>query len=410
MDASVPDWTAIRHAEGTRKVAGMTGKKGRRGWGKIRSLPSKRYQASYVGPDLVRHTAPNTYTSKLDAEGWLADERRRVERDEWTPPAQRAAEKNAQGITLGEYGPTWIEQRTKGGQPLKPRTKSHYTALFDEHIKPKLGKVALKNLTPEAVRAWHAGTLADKPTYRAHAYGLLHAMLATAVTDGHIAVNPAQIKGGAKATRKRQPVILDVAEVGQLADAIVPERMKALILISAWCGLRFGEVTELRRKDVGKGCEIISVWRAVVHRDGKCIVDTPKSGDGRKVVVPPHVRPVIEHHLTNHVAKAADSPLFPPERGGCHLRDKVFRESYFDPALKLIGRDGVNSPKPTIHDLRHFAGTSTARVGNLVETMGRLGHRTVQASLIYQAIAQGRDAEVAEALSKLAGVDTPTAP
>ena len=95
---------------------------------------------------------------------------------------------------------------------------------------------------------------------------------------------------------------------------------------------------------------------------------------------------------------------FPPARGGCHIRDRVFRDSYFDPALTKIGRDGEAKPRPAIHDLRHFAGTNTARVGNLVETMGRLGHKTVGASLIYQTIAQGRDAEVAEALSKLAEV------
>ena len=56
----------------------------------------------------------------------------------------------------------------------------------------------------------------------------------------------------------------------------------------------------------------------------------------------------------------------------------------------------------TIHSLRHFTGTTTARVGNLVETMGRLGHSTVQASLLYQSIVSGRDVEIAEALSKLA--------
>ncbi|MGB3229585.1 MAG: site-specific integrase [Mycobacterium sp.] len=381
----------------------MAGKKGRRSWGKIRGLPSGRWQASYVGPDLVRHTAPRTYTSKLDADGWLSDERRRIERDEWTPPAQRAAEKAAKGITLAEYGPTWIEQRTKGGQPLKPRTRAHYSSLFNEHIKHRtIGKTPLRSITTEAVRAWHGSTLADKPTYRSHAYGLLHAMLATAVTDGHLPANPAQIKGAQKASRKRVPVILDVAEVGRLADVIRPERFKAFILISAWCGLRWGEVTELRRRDIGKGCEVISVSRGVVHREGQCHIDTPKSGEGRRVVVPPHVRPAIEHHLATFVAKEPDALLFPPARGGCHLRDKVFRDTYFDPALIAIGRDGKKNPRPTIHDLRHFAGTSTARVGNLVETMGRLGHRTVQASLIYQAIASGRDAEVAEALSKLA--------
>ncbi|ODQ96611.1 tyrosine-type recombinase/integrase [Mycolicibacterium holsaticum] len=380
----------------------MAGKKGRRGWGWVRRLPSGRYQASYVGPDLLRHRAPRTYTAKEDAERWLADERWAVEREQWTPPAQREAQRRARGITLAEYGPTWIETRTKGGQPLKPRTKSHYTRLFDEHISPKLGKVALRDITPQAVRDWHAHTLSDKPTYRAHAYGLLHSMLASAVADEHIPVNPCQIKGAAKSSRKRQPVILDVDEVAALADAIQPERFKAWVLISAWLGTRWGESTELRRRDVSRDCAEITITRAVIHRDKSCVVDTPKSGEGRKVIVPPHVRPVLKHHLKTYVDKDPDALLFPPARGGCHLRDKVFRESYFDPALTKIGRDGKNKPRPTIHDLRHFAGTSTARVGNLVETMGRLGHKTVGASLIYQAIAQGRDAEVAEALSKLA--------
>jgi hypothetical protein len=46
----------------------------KRSFGTIRRLPSKRYQASYVGPDLARHSAPGTSTSKVDAEGWLTTE------------------------------------------------------------------------------------------------------------------------------------------------------------------------------------------------------------------------------------------------------------------------------------------------------------------------------------------------
>jgi hypothetical protein len=53
--------------------------------------------------------------------------------------------------------------------------------------------------------------------------------------------------------------------------------------------------------------------------------------------------------------------------------------------------------------LRHFAGTSAAKVSNLKETMDRLGHSTVGASLRYQHTAHGADAAVAEALSALAG-------
>ena len=53
--------------------------------------------------------------------------------------------------------------------------------------------------------------------------------------------------------------------------------------------------------------------------------------------------------------------------------------TYLAPALESIGREGVR-----VHDLRHFAGTQTARVGSLVETMERLGHSTASASLLYQ--------------------------
>ena len=57
----------------------MAGKKGHRGWGRIRRLPSKRFQANYVGPDLVRHNAPTTFTTKMDAEAFLHAERRSIE-------------------------------------------------------------------------------------------------------------------------------------------------------------------------------------------------------------------------------------------------------------------------------------------------------------------------------------------
>jgi acetylglutamate kinase len=120
-------------------------------------------------------------------------------------------------------------------------------------------------------------------------------------------------------------------------------------------------------------------------------------------VIPPHIRADLKHHLDVHVAKDPEALLFSPVRGGCHLNDKVFRDC-LDPALKkAVGRDVV------VHDLRHFAGTMTARVGNLPETMARLRHTTVKASLIYQQVVSGRDAEIAAALSVLAeGAVAPT--
>jgi integrase len=140
------------------------------------------------------------------------------------------------------------------------------------------------------------------------------------------------------------------------------------VLISAWCGLRWGEVTELRRKDIGAGTETIQVVRGVVHRAGiggdkGCRVDTPKSGRGRTVVVPDFIRADIKHHLDTYVGTGAEALVFAAEHS-CHLSDKTFRR-YFADALASIGRSGVR-----IHDLRHFAGTTTALAGaTLAETM-----------------------------------------
>ena len=245
------------------------------------------------------------------------------------------------------------------------------------------------------MRAWYAERNATHRTANAHAYALLHAVCATAVGDGLLAENPCTIKRAMSTQRQRQPVILSVEEVGRLADAVEPKRLRALVLISAWCGLRWGEVVELRRKDLSADAGIISVGRGATHRGG-CRIDVPKSGKPRVVVVPPHIRGDIGAHLKDYVAADAEALLFAPARGGCHLNDKVFRD-YLAPALEKIGREGVR-----VHDLRHFAGTQVARVGSLAETMNHLGHSTVSASLRYQHMVSGRDAEIAEALSKLA--------
>lgn len=364
----------------------MARTKGSRGWGHIRRLPSGRFQASYIGPDRVRHAAPITYSHKQRAEGWLSDERRLMEQDTWTPPAARSAARSAGRVTLAEYAATVIAERT-----LKPRTRLHYESLLRLHINPTIGKVPIGSLTQPAVRTWHA-TLSGAPA--AHSYGLVSMVCSTAVGDGLLAQSPCTIARATLTPRQREPIILTIAELGTLADK-VPERLKAAVLVSAWCGLRWGELTELRRKDIDDDAEVLFVRRAATHR-GECRIGTTKSGKGRTIVIPPHVRVDLTAHMETFMHIGPEALVFPPVRDGCHMNDRVFRDA-LTPALEDIGRDDLR-----IHDLRHFAGTQIARVGNLVESMQRLGHSTVKASLIYQQVVSGRDAEIAAALSELA--------
>ena len=341
-----------------------TTRRPRRSWGKIRRLPSGRWQASYSAPDLTRAVAPTTFTARMDAEYWLAEERRLIERGDWTSPALRSQQSIARGRTFGSYADMWVAQRA-----LKPRTVALYRSLLRGPL-AKLQTMPLAAITASTVRAWHAG-LPDTPTRNAHAYQLLHSVLNTAVTDGLITANPAAVRGAMSARTKREPVILTPIEVAKLAANIRPSELRAFILIAAWCGLRFGELVELRRKDIGEGCKVIHVARGAAHARGKCYVDTPKSGRTRKVPVPKLLRADIAEHLAG-VPSDPDSLLFPAPSGRCHLSDTSVRKAFHD----ALGRADVN-----LHDLRHFAGTQAARVGNLRETMDYLGHSTVGASL-----------------------------
>ncbi|MGV0581929.1 tyrosine-type recombinase/integrase [Mycolicibacterium elephantis] len=370
----------------------MSGKKAAREWGYVRKQATKsgRYQASFVGPDLKRHFAPVTFASKMNL-----IEKCAINDEPWQPPATRKQEKTAQALSLAQYAATVIEQRN-----LKPRTRMGYEASLKNYIEPKLGKIAVRDLTPAIVRSWFSSLGNAHPTRNGHAYGLLNMVCNTAVKDGLIERNPCMIERAMNPKTKRQPIVPTIPELEAIAGKLGSEpktaRFRALVLLSAWCGLRYGEVSELRRKDFDANCAVVTVGRGVTHRSGQCIIDMPKDGKPAKVVIPPHIRDDIKAHLADHVDRAADALLFIPARRGCHLNDRVFNKDVFKPAARTIGREDM-----TAHDLRHFAGTQTARVGNLVETMGRLRHSTHKASLIYQQQVSGRDIAVAEALSTL---------
>jgi integrase len=373
----------------------MANKQGRRGWGSLRRLPSsKRYQASYTGPDMARHTNPSgTFGTRLDAEAWLASERRLIDADRWTPPKRRSIAKRAKTITGGEDTEKWIAQRN-----VKPRTRIEYEALYHRLIKEPIGSTSLPLLTADAVRAWFASLGTGTPTRNAHAYGLLHAVMSTAVSDELIAVNPCRIPRVFNQPRKREPVILSPTDIHALADKIEPAQFRALVLVLGWLGPRWGEAIELRRSDFGPECSTLTIHRAATHR-GECRIGTTKSARGRSLVVPPHIREDIAEHMAAHVANDLGALVFPaltstPSAYGCHhLNDSVLAR-HMRKAITTLGHSDIR-----IHDLRHTAATNVAQRANLPEVMNYLGHSTVVAAMRYQGIVTGRDQEIAEALS-----------
>src|SRR6187551_2462764 len=116
----------------------------RRGFVAIEKLGSGRYRARYTGPDLKKHSAPITFDTKLDAEGWLVDERRLIQSGEWLPPSHRRQKAPLTELTFGEYAETWWQERT-----LKPTTRMHYRGTLDRDLLPVFGAITMRAITPE---------------------------------------------------------------------------------------------------------------------------------------------------------------------------------------------------------------------------------------------------------------------
>lgn len=352
----------------------------RSNFGSLRKLPSGRWQARYTAPGGKTTTAPMTFDTKGDALAWLSTVRADLVRGAWLPPDV--------DTTFGTYAATWLEHRT-----LKPRTRAHYRALLDQHLLPTFRDVPVYRLTPALVREWHARTALHTPTTRAHAYALLKTICATAVTDDLITANPCRIRtaGQAKRASKTEPASLEDLEA--LVDAM-PEKYRLMVLLAAWCGLRFGELTELRGKDIDTRKGVIKIRRAVTWVDSKPVVGTPKTDAGvRDVAVPPHLMPAVREHL---IAGTRDSLLFPSPQG-THLTTSTLYASFWR-ARGIAGR-----PDLRFHDLRHTGAVLAAATGaTLAELMSRLGHSTPGAAMRYQHAAKGRDAQIARHLSELA--------
>ena len=367
----------------------------RRGFGRLRRERSGRWSAAYTGPDTRLHRAATTFDAKDDAIAWLSAERKLVDLDVWTPLADRLAVKKATGKTLRQFSGDWLEtRRTKRG-PIKPRTKADYRRLLDRHILPTLGDLSLRNVTADRVNTWYLSLNAQTPTERAHAYQLLRAIFMTASDPKvrAVAQNPCQIEGAGQVTRAHKIRTASLDELVVIVDNM-PERLRLAVLLGAWCALRYGEVAELRRRDVDLRKGALEVSRGVTWPAGKATVGTPKTEAGsREVHIPPHIIPALTDHLRDQTGPGQDALLFPARSGG-HMHPRTFGKR-FDVARAAAGRPDLH-----FHDLRHTGAVLAAQTGaTLAELMARLGHSTPGAAMRYQHAAAGRDKAIAEALS-----------
>lgn len=366
----------------------MPGRK-TRSFGSLRRLPSGRWQAHYRGLDELLVSAPDTFPRKTDGARWLAMTEAELLARTWIDP-------DAGRVPLSDYADAWITERPS----LRPKTIQLYRYLLRRHVEP--GFTTIGNITEADVRRWRANLLdaGVSPVTTAKAYGLLKAILATAVADGLIRHNPCRVKGAGN-EQSPERLLLSIAQVRALAEACGP-RYRAMILLACFGGLRWGELVALCRRDIDTATATVRINRQLTEARGQApFFAPPKTAAGkRRVILPSSVIAEIQQHLDSYTDPAADALLFTSPRGGL-LRHSNFRRATWAPALTATGLVGTH-----FHDLRHAGNHLVAEAGaNLRELMERMGHASSRAALIYLHSTDDRQRALAEAISERARRD-----
>ena len=279
---------------------------------------------------------------------------------------------------------------------LRPSTQELYACLWRKWLEPAFGNVIIGSMTPETWREWyleqkvnHPGSLQPDKAYR-----LARTMLNTAVGDGLLRTNPCRVKGAGVERSSERPVVMP-SEVTQLAGLIDP-KYRAMVLLAAYCSLRFGELAGLRRARVDLLHCTVAIEEAAIELSSRVRFGPPKTAAGRRLIsIPPELIEALEHHLAEYVGTAPDALLF-TDRGGEPLGHNKFRPIWAA-ACRKAGVPGLH-----LHDLRHSGLTWTAAAGaTTAELMYRAGHSSPTVAMRYQHAQKHRDQEIAERLGAL---------
>jgi integrase len=190
-----------------------------------------------------------TFSSRRDARDFDAEVRRQRRAGSLTAL-------DAGTETFGEYVTgTWAACHAA---TLAPKTRVHYASLYDHHLRPYLGSIALHEISAEVIGRWQAERLAAGAGRVAvrHAIELLASILEHAFVAGRVGENPARRVKKARRPRRDEVQPLSPKTVEAMRRAL-GARDATLISVLAYAGLRPGEALSLRWGDIRENTLLI---------------------------------------------------------------------------------------------------------------------------------------------------------
>jgi integrase len=285
----------------------------------------------------------------------------------------REAEAQAEAQTLSEF---WERVYLPTAENTKsPGTLKVEKLLFKKWIRPALGDLALKDISPLRVTVL-LGEMAEagrRPGTAEHAKAVLRAVLALAIENEVVAgPNPcSRVKLGKFDNRRTR--FLTPAEARRLLEALKAEAPLAHdeALLSLFCGLRAGEIFAL-------------TWADINFDSRQILIRDPKNRRNRYAYLTSEVEAMLKARRQN---QSPDALVF-PGRGGR-------RQAEIGPAFRRVVEglgfnEGLSDPRQKLvfHSLRHTYASWLVQAGEAIYTVRQLmGHSTLAMTERYSHLA-----------------------
>lgn len=213
-------------------------------------------------------------------------------------------------------------------------------------IQPRFGNGPIAKIDHESIQRWVNEMSASGPSPRTArwTHTVLKMTLDYAADDGRLIVKNPATRTRFPPMRRTTHTYLTAREVADLADACGAQG--DVVLILAYSGLRFGELTGLNVEDVDVDARRIRVRRSITQVGGRLVEGNPKSDAGRRSVpIPERLVPALKARFDGHLPGA---PAITSPRGSRLGLENWKRAVNWKAAIAKVGRETLR-----VHDLRH---------------------------------------------------------
>lgn len=309
--------------------------------------------------------------------------------------------------TVADYLRAWLESVRPPA--IQISTWLRYEQLVRLHIIPFLGSLQLTKLRPLHVRQLYANRLAAglSPTSVHQMHAVLHRALEIAFDDEILPRNPASSVTPPAASSAKRPT-LGSTEALRLIEALVEDRLGALVTMALLTGMRQGELLALRWGDVDFETKRIMIHRSILRVKGRWHVKGPKRESSvRQMRIPDAAVAMLSKHRRDQlVERLAAGPLWAQDP---ELADLIFTTRTGYPlhrdVIRFALRGGLaRAGLPTIrfHDLRHSFATMALESGiDLKIISDALGHsRLAITADLYSHVTPAMQDKLADAIDR----------